>query len=197
MSDPFIGTINTFGFNFAPRNWSNCSGQLLSISQLTAVFSLLGTTYGGDGRTTFALPDIRGRTPVNVGRHPGSSFTYYQGQMMGYEYVNVTTSNLPSHTHGAGITSTGGSLTVSKDSADKQTVEDGDYIASQPALGSYPQIYNGSTPAAGNTAQVGSLEIEASITIGNTGGSQPLANIQPVIALNFCIALEGLYPSRN
>jgi microcystin-dependent protein len=96
--DPFVGTIGIFGFNFAPRGWAQCNGQLLSIAQYSALFSLIGTYYGGDGRTTFALPDLRGRVPVNYGQGPGLS-SYQIGQRGGAEQVSITIPNLPAHSH--------------------------------------------------------------------------------------------------
>ncbi|MEY2927140.1 MAG: hypothetical protein RL367_1617, partial [Pseudomonadota bacterium] len=100
MTDPFIGTIIQVGFNFAPRNWIQCNGQLLSIAQNTALFSLLGTTYGGNGTTTFAIPNLQGRTPIHVGQGPGLS-QYVLGQLSGTETTTVLSTNLPTHTHTA------------------------------------------------------------------------------------------------
>jgi len=197
MSDPFIGTINMFGFTFAPRNWSSCSGQLINIGQQTTLYSLLGTTYGGDGRTTFGLPDLRGRSPVNVGRYPGSSFNYYQGQMIGYEYVSITTQNLPAHSHAANFTSTS-SFNVSKTPfANQKAAADNYYIGSNNPVTGKTEIYSDTAPASGDTAAIAGLEVSGTIDVTNTGGSQQLINIQPVIALNFCIAMAGLYPPRN
>src|SRR6185295_12464655 len=107
MSEPFIGMIVMFAGNFAPRNWAFCNGQLLSIAQNTALFSILGTTYGGDGRTTFALPDLRGRVPIHPGQGPGTS-NYSLGQQGGVENVTVTQNQLPAHSHGVNAVAQGG-----------------------------------------------------------------------------------------
>ena len=169
MSEPFLGQIIMFAGNFAPRGWAFCSGQILPIAQNTALFSILGTTYGGNGQTTFALPDLRGRVPVHAGQGPGlSSFTL--GQVGGAETGTLTVNNLPTHNH----------LASSNQG---------------PATGSRP---GGAVPSAGGAyaaASDGSTLNPAFIQ--NSGGSQPFDLHQPYTCVNFIIALEGIFPSRN
>ena len=172
MSEPFIGEIRAFGFQFTPRGWASCDGQLLAISSNDALFSLLGTTYGGDGRTTFGLPDLRGRTPLHQGSGPGLT-TRQIGSKSGSETNTLTVNNLPAHGHSFAppCNSGPGNTDTAVGSFPAQTAEDNYNSASNSAMG------------AGNT--------------GNTGGSQPVNNMQPSLAINFCIALFGIYPSRN
>ena len=171
MSQPFLGEIAIFGFTFAPRGWAMCNGQILSISQNTALFSLLGTTYGGNGQTTFALPDLRGRVPVHEGQGPGLS-PYVLGEVTGTETVTLTSQQMPSHVHPFTV---GGSSTP----------------ASKSPAGNYNAAFG--TQAYGSPAdvQMGSNQTSP------TGGGQPHSNIQPLLVLNFCIALQGIFPSRN
>jgi len=170
MSEPFIGMIVMFAGNFAPRNWAFCNGQLLSISQNTALFSILGTTYGGNGQTTFGLPDLRGRVPMHPGQGPGLS-PRSLGETSGVETVTLLQTEIPAHSHLVGC------------SSDDAT--SGDPSLNFPAA--FPQkIYSN---AAGKTMN-GTM-------IGNTGGSQPHNNIQPYQCVNFIIALFGIFPSRN
>ena len=168
MSEPFIGEIRMVGFNFAPRSWAFCDGQILSISQNTALFSLLGTTYGGDGRTTFALPDLRGRVPLHPGNGPGLS-SYTLGQKSGVETVNLTQNQIPAHSHFP---------LCSSDDPNSGSPTSG-YSA---AVGT--PIYS--------TSQNGNMGATSSV-----GGSQAHENRQPYLAINFCIALQGLFPSRS
>jgi microcystin-dependent protein len=170
MAEPFLGEIRTFGFNFAPQGWAMCAGQLLPISQNSALFALLGTFYGGDVVTTFALPDLRGRVGINMGQGPGLS-PYQLGEVSGSENVTLTTGQMPSHAHAL--------------NANAQQ-----YTTTRPA---------GHVPAQGGTYGVvsdGTTTMNAA-TIGPAGGNQPHTNVQPFLGLNFCIALEGIFPSRN
>ena len=169
MSEPFIGEIRIFGFNFAPRGWALCNGQLLSIAQNTALFSLLGTMYGGNGQTTFGLPDLRGRVPVHFGQGPGLS-NYSQGEVAGSETVTLTQNQAPAHSH----------LVAASNGAADSTRPAGKVPATG---GGYAAAGDGSTM---NPAMVNS-----------SGGSQPHENIQPYLVLNFCIAVAGIFPSRN
>ena len=171
MSEPFLGQISIFGFNFAPRGWAMCNGQILPIAQNTALFSLLGTTYGGNGQTTFALPDLRSRVPVHEGQGPGLS-SYDLGQAGGTETVTLTVNELAAHSH-------------------PYTVDGASTPTSKSPSGNYSAAFG--TTAYGST---GDLEMGPDQT-GNTGNSQPHNNIQPYLTLNFCIALEGIFPSRN
>jgi microcystin-dependent protein len=166
--DPFLGEIRMFGGNYPPVGWATCDGQILSISQNTALFSLLGTTYGGDGQTMFALPDLRWRVPV----HAGAGLSI--GQAGGSETVNLTTTNLPAHTHAANAASAGTTLSPA-----------GNYWAADPGqnVAPYAGMPDGKVMGGG--------------AIGGQGGSQPHENMQPFLAITFIIALEGVYPSRS
>jgi len=167
MTEPFLGEIKFFGFDFAPRGWAMCNGQLLPISQNQALFSILGTTYGGDGRTSFALPDLRGRTPV----HKGAGLVL--GERSGQEQHTLISSELPVHTHVALASSDPGSTPIPT----------GNVLA-----GSAPnELYHAATNPVGLRSE----------TIGPTGGGQPHSNMQPYAVLNFCIALQGIFPSRS
>lgn len=183
--EPFIGQIIMFGGNFAPRGWAFCEGQLLAVSQNTALFSILGTTYGGDGRTTFALPDLRGRTPIGPGTGPGLS-THRLGQRGGSQTNTLTLLNLPSHSHSAAGTvkayfapPIGGGETNNPTGAN----------FSGPAGGT--NVYSGSEANANMATN------NVSVTVGATGGGQSFSIMQPFECVYFIIALMGIYPSRN
>lgn len=170
--EPFIGQIIMFGGNFAPRGWAFCDGQLLPISSNSALFSILGTTYGGDGRTTFALPDLRSRLAMHPGRGPGLS-DYRLGQKGGAENVTLTANQIPSHNHAIRAANTGG------DDTDPTTAN---------AFGSASDdLYIEEAP--GTTMQ--------NNIMSNVGGGQAHTNIQPFQCVNFIIALQGIYPSRS
>ncbi|MDQ1357508.1 MAG: hypothetical protein QOE07_1185 [Acidimicrobiaceae bacterium] len=171
MSEPFLGEIRTFGFNFAPRGWAFCAGQLLAISQNTALFSLLGTTYGGNGQTTFALPDLRGRVGISVGQGPGLE-NYDLGEVNGAESVTLTPGQMPTHAHN--VVANGGAASATRP---------GGAVPAQTAASSYAPAPDGTNMNPG--------------MIANAGGSQPFDNRQPFLVLNFCIALQGIFPSRN
>jgi len=168
--DPFIGEIIMFGGNYAPRGWALCDGQHLSTSEHSALFSILGATYGGDGRTTFGLPDMRGRVPLHAGHGPGLS-AYNLGQSHGEEHVTLNVIQIPAHSH---------QPRASDVQADKQ-LPGGSVMADD---GNEVPIYSNSP----NTKMMETTK---------TGGGQPHNNIQPYQAVNFIIALEGMYPSRN
>jgi microcystin-dependent protein len=172
MSDPFVGEIRPFGFNFAPRGWAQCNGQLLPISQNTALFSILGTTYGGDGRTNFALPNLQGCVGMGAGQGAGLSLRNL-GETGGEETVTLTTSQMPPHTHTADCNSGNGN----------QYAPAGNFWA-QDAGGSKEYGDTGPVPMAAGT-------------IGNTGNGQPHSNLQPYLVVNYCIALQGIYPPRS
>jgi microcystin-dependent protein len=180
MSEPFLGEIRMFGGNFAPRGWAFCNGQLLPISSNTALFSLLGTTYGGDGRTTFALPDLRGRVPMHWGQGPGLS-SRSLGESSGSESVTLTSSQMPAHTHSA-------VATVNASARSDGSSPSG----AVPADGGGNNIY--SSAPDGSTTMNGGM---VSTQIGAAGGSQPHANLQPFLCVSFIIALQGIFPSRN
>ena len=166
MSEPFLGEVRMVGFNFAPRGWAFCEGQILPINQNQSLYSLLGTTYGGDGRTSFALPDLRGRTPLHVGNG------HRLGQRAGEEQHTLTAAEMPNHDH---------VVQASSDEGDK-------LVPTEAVLArSVNQIYHEPT----NLTQL------QSGSIANVGGGQPHQNMQPYLAVNFIIALQGLFPSRN
>ena len=165
MSEPFLAEIMMVGFNFAPRGWAFCDGQILPINQNQSLFSLLGTTYGGDGRTSFALPGLRGRTPIHVGSG------HNLGQKSGQEKHVLQTGEIPQHTHVAQGSSTNANAP----------------IPTNAVLGAANNLY-------GPPQDLVTLE---SGTLANAGTSQGHENMQPYLALNFCIALQGLFPSRN
>ena len=180
MSQPFLGEIRMFGGNFAPRGWAFCNGQILAIAQNTALFSLLGTTYGGNGQTTFALPDLRGRLPLNQGQGPGLS-SYDLGRASGSETVTLLTTEMPAHTHAPTNTVNASAR------ADSSTP-----ASCVPADTGGPQIY-ASAPDGSTTMFPGMI----TTTVAPVGGSQPHANMQPYLVVSFIIATEGIFPSRN
>jgi microcystin-dependent protein len=174
----YLGEIRIFAGNYAPENWMFCKGQLVSIAEYDALYALLGTTYGGDGQTTFALPNLQSRVPVGMGQGPGTS-NYVQGQMVGTENVTLLTMQMPAHQHPvqAAITAvTGGS---------KQQSPTGARFGDQ---GGSPYSASAGTAKLASDALVG--------TLAPAGGSQPHTNVQPVLALNFIIAMAGIYPSQ-
>ena len=171
-SDPYIGTIMLFGGNFAPLGWAQCNGQLLPISQYDALFSLIGTTYGGDGQSTFALPDLRSRVPIHQGQGAGLS-NYSLGENGGLEAVTLLSNQLPAHSHPA----------MGNSGAGTSTDPTGGVWASGPT----------STYIAGASANTNMNPT----SISGSGGGQPHDNMLPFLTLNFCIALEGIWPSQS
>ena len=165
---PYVGEILAVGFNFAPYGWALCEGQILPISQYTALFSLLGTTFGGDGKTTFALPDLRGRSPIGADQGPGLSF-YNVGDTGGEETVTLQVSQMPAHTHGVMASSNLATLPG----------PGGNVWAAQSQL----LIYSSS-----RTATMAPL--------GTAGGGQPHDNLSPYLTINYIIALQGIFPER-
>ena len=174
MNEAFIGSIVLFAGNFAPRGWAFCQGQLLSIAQNTALFSILGTTYGGNGQTTFALPDLRGRAPIGAGQGPNLS-NIQLGESAGSEMVTLNVNQMPAHNHlmACDATSAGG--------ADPSNSYPGN-----PGTLSGAQLYGATATAT-----------MAPAAITPAGGSQPFSIQQPFLGLNYIICLEGLFPSRN
>jgi microcystin-dependent protein len=167
VSEPFLGEIRLLPFNFAPRGWAFCQGQIMSIAQNTALFSLLGTTYGGNGQTTFALPDLRGRVAVSAGQGPGLS-DYVLGEVTGSESVQLLANQLPAHVHA-------------------QPVSNAASSSSRP---------NGNVPSAGGSYTTPSDGGSFAPTT-SAGNNQPFPIVQPLLVLNYCIALAGIFPSRN
>lgn len=168
MSEPFIGEIRLLPFNFAPLGWAFCQGQLLSIAQNTALFSLLGTTYGGNGQTNFRLPDLRGRVAVSSGQGPGLS-DYQLGETGGEENHTLITNELPTHNHA-----------VACNGEDSNSANPTSHFPASQTTG-----YSTASTASMNAG-----------VIGATGGSQPHNNVQPYLTFNYCIALQGIFPPR-
>lgn len=214
----FMGTIMAFGFNFAPRDWSQCQGQIVAIGGQSALFSLFGTMYGGNGRDTFGYPELRGRSPIGHGQQPGFPF-YPQGAETGATNITLTHAQLPAHTHthsysgggGGGGISIASQLEVAKRAGTKQTPDDGDYIAMpSDGFGTSAEGNLYVTPAeatAAGTAIAGGLTVVAAgeaggfdntrFAIASTGLSD-MVNIQnPILAINYSVAIQGLYPPRS
>jgi microcystin-dependent protein len=173
MSEQYLGEIRMFGFNFPPTGWALCNGQTMSISQYSALFALIGTTYGGNGTTTFNLPNLQSRVPIHQGTGAGLS-TYVMGQSSGVENVTLLSTQIPIHNHAVQCNTGGGNQ-------------------ASPANG-YPAVESTGTSleyssAANNTMSPTMIE--------NAGGGQPHTNIQPYLCVNFCIALVGIFPSRS
>jgi microcystin-dependent protein len=176
--NPFIGQILMVGFNFAPQGWALCNGQIMSISQNTALFSLLGTYYGGDGVTTFALPNLQSRVPIHQGQGAGLS-PYTIGQIGGSEQQALLVANLPAHTHAANCNNTPGPN-------------------NDPTGAFWSEVNNGGRDPVANPAYATSATGQmAGAAIGLTGNNQPFGLIQPYLCVNFIIALQGIFPSRN
>jgi microcystin-dependent protein len=171
LADPFVAEIRVFPFNFAPTGWAFCNGQILPISQNTALFSLLGTVYGGDGKSTFALPNLQGSVPIHPGQGPGLSL-YDLGQIGGSEFVTLLQSEIPAHSHGL--------MTAADDQYESN-------VATNTALTrSSLNIYSTTlTPT-----------MMAPQSLSPAGGSLPHNNMMPYLTLNFCIALQGVFPAR-
>jgi microcystin-dependent protein len=177
MTQPFIGQIQPYAFNFAPKNWALCNGQIMSIAQNAALFSLLGTMYGGNGTTTFGLPNLQSRVPMHVGTLNGEMFV--QGEMAGEENVTLMFSNLPAHNH-----SFNGTANQANDA--------------NPANGSaLAQIHQASGLGDGYYAPDTAPQPLDPTSLSTTGGNQPHSNIQPYLAVNWCICLFGIFPSRS
>jgi microcystin-dependent protein len=177
MADPFVAEIRVFPFNFAPRGWAFCDGQLLPLSQNTALFSLLGTTYGGNGKSNFALPDLQGRAPMYWGQGPGLSL-YDLGETGGSETVSLLESEIPAHSHG-----------MQASGADVS--EEG---TKQPA-GALPGKQQGSNLIYG---ALGANQVNfAGEALAPAGGDAPHNNMMPYLTFNFCIALQGVFPPRT
>lgn len=175
MADPFVAEIRVFGFNFAPSGWAQCNGQLLPISQNTALFSLLGTTYGGNGQSNFALPNLQGQAPMHPGQGPGLSL-YDLGEQIGTESVTLLATEIPGHTHGLKATVARGTTTS----------------PSGAALSVGPPTAPLYAPASVANGTMHASEVSAP-----AGSGQPHNNMQPYLTLNFCIALQGVFPPRT
>nr|WP_067290104.1 tail fiber protein [Marinobacterium profundum] len=188
MSEPFLGEIRQVGFNYAPRGWAFCQGQLLPIAQNTALFSLLGIQFGGDGRNTFALPDLRGRSPVGFGHGPGLS-NIAAGEQGGTESVTLTPANMASHTHTAEASI---AIPASSNGTDTTSAPATNTVLGAASNSGRPgSIY--ATDAADTTLK----PFNSPITVQPEGGNQPVQTRNPFLGSNFIIALEGIYPSRS
>lgn len=178
MDQMFMSAIAIFGYDWAPKNWASCNGQLLAIAQNSALFSLLGTTFGGNGTTTFALPDLRGRAPVGMGQGPGLS-NIVLGQAGGTPSVTLISTQLPTHNH---------SVLVNNSKATLSAPANNEYLAEATDLNSdASKVYSSLAPNV----------VLNPVTVANAGGSQPHENMQPYIVVNYCMALYGIFPSRN
>jgi len=173
MADPFVAEIRIFPFNFAPKGWAWCDGQLLPLSQNTALFSLLGTTYGGDGKSTFALPDLQGRAPMHPGQGPGLSL-HDLGETGGSETVTLLESEIPAHTHALRAQSTTGTKSTPSGNSLART--------------------SGATPY---IPPAGALNPMSAQSLAPAGGDQPHNNLMPYLTFYFCIALQGVFPPRS
>jgi len=182
-TEPFVGEVKLLGFNFPPLGYMTCQGQLLSIAQNTALFALLGTTYGGDGQTTFALPDLQGRVPIGQGQGPGLPY-YSMGEEAGSPTITLTTANLPQHVH------TANNLLVQVKASTANAGE-------QSPEGTFPAVTTSSNYADAATANsfTGGTTITGSLD--PTGNSMPFSITNPYLCLNYSIAIEGIFPSRN
>lgn len=168
--EPYVGEIRIFAGNYAPQGWALCQGQILSIAEYDLLFALIGTTYGGDGQTTFALPDFRGRVVLSQGQNPATGTTFNMGQKAGTETVTLTTGQMPSHTHGMQASSLSGTTSSPTNAVWAQS----------------PQ-YSTSTPN-------GSMNPS---TVSSVGGNQAHNNMMPYLPINYIICLYGIYPSQN
>jgi microcystin-dependent protein len=175
MGQPFVGEIRMFGGNFAPAGWNFCDGSTLAIADNDVLFNLIGTTYGGDGQTTFKVPDLRGRAPLHMGQGNGLQ-NYVIGEVLGQESVTITTQTMPAHPH---------SLMASADAA-AQITGAGGVLAAPPSLAPYYAAPPDPTPLN-----------PAALTAGPASGGQPHDNMQPFLAISFIISLFGIYPSQN
>lgn len=174
MADPFVAEIRIFPFNFAPKGWAWCDGQLMPLSQNTALFSLLGTTYGGDGKSTFALPDLQGRAPMHPGQGQGLSL-HDLGESGGSETVTLLQSEIPFHTHSL-----------------RGTTEDGELKSPGPT-----RVLGRSIGAFAYQSSTSGLQPMSSQTLAPAGGDAPHNNMQPYLTMYFCIALQGVFPPRS
>jgi len=173
MTAPFVGEIRMFGCNFAPRNYAVCAGQLIPIAQNTALFSLLGTTFGGNGTTIFALPNLQGRVPIGFGPGAGPGLSQRElGEVGGSESVTLLQTEMPAHSH---------VVSAQNSRADRANASGATLAASADA------VYASGSPAATMSPQ----------EVGLVGSGQPHNNLQPLLAINFCIALHGIFPARN
>lgn len=210
MADPFVAEIRPLAFTFAPRNWTLCYGQMMAISEFSTVFALVGTAYGGDGRTNFGIPDLRGRMPMGMGAGPGLTPRQI-GTRWGTEMAQLNTLHMASHDHEATFTPSGGSpitvdttVEVSTTQASDQTAKTGDYLAAGTAAGRPEAAIYVDAAQKGTTVSLGGVTSTATggggsgtVTIGQNGSGQPFEIMNPFLAINFSMALNGVFPPRN
>jgi len=203
---PFVGTVLAFGFPFAPKTWAQCNGQLLAINTNQALFALLGVQFGGNGSTTFGLPDLRGRAAISQGTLPGVG-TYPMGAKSGTETVTLLSANLPVHNHTATAVAASGGSTLGIAITSASVLGSGT-TSPVGALFASAHTAGGATYAAGTSTPVVALAANSisltngggglpGIGVGAAGASTPVSIIQPYLAVNYCIALQGIFPSRN
>lgn len=195
----YIGSIMTFGFSFAPSSWQMCSGQLIPLSQYQALFALLGTSFGGNGTTSFQLPDLRGRLPLGQGAGPGLSPRTI-GEFSGNENVSMTIANMPTHTHTAVFTPSGSSgYMASTNTAGNKLVPSAtnNVLAGSPPGTDAAAIWATNTPAPTIPLGGGGGSAGGTVTNAPNGSSLPAAIMNPYLVLNFCIAMQGIFPTRN
>lgn len=187
MDNAYLASIMIFAGNFAPKGWAFCNGQILSIAQNTALFSLLGTTYGGNGQTTFSLPDLRGRAAVGAGQGPGLQ-DYFLGQQAGVEVATLAINQLPAHTH----TFSNGTMAIAAASTPGNRQSPANAVPAAEAVG-VTATYSTANPDVLMSPNM----LTGSPTLASTGGGQPVSVMQPYLALSYIIALVGIFPSRN
>jgi len=198
MSNPYIGEVRMVGFNFAPAGWATCEGQLLQISQNDALFNLIGTTYGGDGQSTFALPNLEGRLAIGQGQGAGLS-NYVQGQFAGSESRSILTSNMPAHNHAV----TGNISVATKVSTinrlANQPLPNGHILALSEANTTPPAVVKAYSDQASDGGALGGVSSAVTSTLGTglTGNGLPISILQPYLVMNYVIALQGIFPSRS
>ncbi|WP_245750666.1 phage tail protein [Algibacter pectinivorans] len=190
----FIGEVRMFAGNFAPRNWAFCQGQLLQISSNTALFSIIGTYYGGDGRTTFALPDLRSRTAVGAGAGPGLS-NINVGNKNGSENITLTISNMPIHSHVGTFTQTSGISTMPAVAEEANSDDPTNNSLAIPNIGGANRLYSSDTPD--TNLSNGTVNVQGSVNILNSGSQQPFNIRNPYLGINYIICTQGIFPSRN
>ena len=199
----YIGEVRLVAYNFAPKDWAFCMGQVLSITDNTALYSLIGSIYGGDGRSTFGLPDLRGKVALGQGQYPGSAYDYHLGQSGGTEVVTLNVNEIPVHTHTAvSHVNLNGSptITIQANNADfSQKDPENNYPGGSNAFGTGPTQYasTANTTMNPDMASINNLNIDVETTNGSTGGGVPHPNMQPYLSLSYIICLSGLYPARS
>ena len=189
---PMLGTVIPWAPNFAPRSWAFCQGQLLSIAQNSALFSILGTVYGGDGRTTFGLPDMRGRVAIHAGRGPGLS-SYNLGHKRGQEDVALSSNTMPSHTHAVSQEKSFEILATTNEGNQQAPSATNRLSAAKLTFGVDANLYSN----AADDTTLGGLQTSGDLALNSAGGGQGHENQQPYLVLHYIIALQGIFPSRN